>query len=117
MLGKDKLDFAVRHSVTEFPLLRNTQTLASVGNGGCFSRLMWPERAAEHTPPSSAYVKDECSYVPTPLCDIKLWTGTALPYCLLTSGCSSLSYVSRRYNRFPPDSDQAEGHTCRRCAG
>ena len=27
-----------------------------------------------------------------------------------------LSYVSSHYTRFPPDSDQAESQTCRRCA-
>ena len=54
--------------------------------------------------------------MPTPLYDFKLWTRTALPYCLLTSECTSFSYVSRGYKRFPPDSDQAEGQTCWQCA-
>jgi hypothetical protein len=75
-----------------------------------------PWLGAEHTPPSSAYLKDEYSYVPTAIYDVKLWTGTALYYCLLTSGCYSLSYVSGRHKRLPPDSDQADGQTCRRCA-
>jgi hypothetical protein len=113
---KDDLAFEVRHLVTEFPLLQNAQTLPSRGNGGSLSKVRRQGLEAEHKPPFSDYVKDVFSYVSTPIYDIILWTRTALPYCLLTYGCSSLSYVRRHYKRFPPDSDQAEGQTCRRCA-
>jgi len=113
MLGMNDLAFEVRHLVTEFSLLREAQTLPSLGNWGTFSEVRWPGFGAEHTPPSSAYLKEKYSYVPTPLYDVKLWTGTALPYCLLTFECSSFTYVSRRYKRFSPHCDQAESQTCR----
>jgi hypothetical protein len=106
MLEKDDLAFEVRHLVTEFPLLREAQTLPSLSNRGSLLKVTRRELGAEHTSPSSAYLKDEYSYVPTPLYDVKLWTGTALPYCLLTSGCYSLCYVSRHYKRFPPHNDR-----------
>jgi len=115
MLGKNDLAFEVRHLVTEFPLFREAQALRSLGNWGSLSKVRWPGLGAEYTSPSSAYPKDEYSYVPTALYDVKLWTRTALHYCLLTSECSSSSYVSRRYKCFPPHSDQAESQTCRRC--
>jgi len=54
MLGKEDLAFEVRQLVTEFPLLRNAQTLPSMDNGGSLSKGKRPGRGAEHTPPSIA---------------------------------------------------------------
>ena len=49
ILGKDDLAFDVRQLVTEFPLLRNAQTLPSMGNRGSLSKIMRASREAEHT--------------------------------------------------------------------
>jgi len=42
--------------------------LFSVGTGGCSPGLKRSWRDADDSPPSSAGVKNECSYVPTPSC-------------------------------------------------
>ena len=50
ILGKDDLVFEVWQLVTEFPLLRNAQTLPSIGNRGPLSKVMRSGCKAEHTP-------------------------------------------------------------------
>jgi hypothetical protein len=65
----------------------------SLGTGGLFSLgegdVKWPGRQADHSPPSSAHVKNERSRTSTPPHSSIVGTGTTLPK--ISSFCS-LSY-------------------------
>jgi len=54
VLREGRPGFRRPSEVTEFPLVRNAQTVPSMGNGGSLSKVKRPGRGAEHTPPSSA---------------------------------------------------------------
>jgi hypothetical protein len=70
MLQKDDLAFEVRHLVTEFPLLREAQTLLSLGNRVSLSKV-W---------------RTELNNVPHPVVTLKTSTATCLLYSM-TSRC------------------------------
>jgi hypothetical protein len=79
------------------------------GYRSSFPQVQWPVRDANHSPPSSAEVKNEWNYT---LPDMSPWPGTILsPLCLHDVELYSPRYVSMTWNYTFPDVSMTWNYT------